>query len=273
MSEEAKLDELPWDQTFGSTTNGYWYSGDRESFHFDNVKLTESAQEAAAQRALEVVKVLEKAITSAWSQGRDLYFRVTAGSKAGSIMRLVNHKNFKRHDDDRAARSHGGSKTPKAQSPKVVRSAHTWQGKTTGAFVLDGYLYWPRDDKFVFEIDGKKTFEFQRSDSTFRTMKPALLLDYNGPTIWQNGKPEKSRNSLLDRYGQTVNVGDVVLLGTRPSAVLLTGKVTKISDKKTIWVKHIGAQKEHMEMNCISDQLLKLKDVEKVLMMEKLKAL
>jgi hypothetical protein len=200
--------------------------------------------------------------------------RITAGQNAGSILRIKNPQVFERHDLNAVQRNYswftGG---PRSTQPKIVDSGDGI-ARDYGELSIDGQLFIPSDATIHLEDDQTgKVIKLWRYHSSNRTMKPHLLLDYEGPTILTRGRPVRTSPTLIDRFGQEVGVGDVVLLGQNYTGTLLAGKISKISDSFGVWIKHIGSKDDHYEKACQGNQLLKLKDLEKVLMLEKLKSL
>lgn len=240
-------------------------------FSYNGIDLLRKSQEERAQALLAKHKLVNKAVEEAIQGIAPLYFRVTAGGKAGTIMRLTNPEVFKRYDRHgqyRAYRNH--VLPPVNEKPTLSEDAYD----SHGYFHLDGHLYIPGSKDLHFKVDEPdKRFNFDRLSSSNKTMKPELLIGYQGPTVWQYGKPTKKTLTLIDRYGREVGVGDVVLLGQAWNGRLVAGKITRISDARGVWIKHIGSKEDHYEKSCDGDQIMLLKDIEQVLMMEKLKSL
>lgn len=244
-----------------------------KTFHYNTTDRPRIPVRTAVLERLEMLKEVEKAVTAAMSGDEPLYFKVTAGSKAGSIMRLVNPEVFKRYDSHERYRGMKWSKAPPPLTKTTLVDRSSQYGGS-GSFDIDGHYYVPSEADMKFEIDGVKgTTIFSRRSSTNKTMKCELLLGYKGPTLLQKGKPTKKSMTIKDRYGREVGVGDVVLMGSAGTGRLLAGKITRISDARGVWIKHIGAKEDFHEKACSDDQLMLLKDIEQALMMEKLKQL
>lgn len=270
MSDKSEEQVISWTDLMAT------HSGEGEEGPVFNYNLTSHPRGKAKEMAdarLETMRILEKAVMDAQSGKVPLFMRITTGQKAGSILRIKNPEVFQRHDVHHVNRRYSWFKgSAVAQRARIDHQGS--HGAEYGTYALDGHFYLPIGDMILLEDDKSgKVVKIWRNHSSNKTMKPQLVLGYQGSTQLVHGKPVRSSPTLIDRFGQEVGLGDVVLLGLAGNGTLLTGKITKISDSFGVWLKHIGSKDDHYEKACQGNQLLKLKDLEKVLMLEKLKSL
>ncbi len=259
-------------------------SGDDIYFEYDLSKFPAAdAEERARKRAEVARKVRDEVIRT---KGL-VWVKLTAGQRAGTIGTIqLDNNNCQIY----MTRTHGDviNFETDLQHPievKDVPSRYSWKiEREEGHFAVYGQVqrkggYGRYDQpKFVLNVDGRgEVQEFSYSDSFVDSARPSLLIGYNGPSVWEfnrKGVVADRGLTIKDRYGREVGKGDIIIASMRPSGTQTVGKVIKISPKKSITLRHIGAEKPITLVACREDQVILLDDeLHRVLMFKKLQTL
>jgi len=248
--------EILWTDIFSSNWGGIGT--------YQNWDTTSNPYEKAKARAEEQRDMLQQAkdlLVAAKAGKAAAYVKLTLGAKAGSIARITDFPEF--YSD--------------GQIGDNIKLVDTSYRKNQGWITLENYLRLPYDNHFfAASVNGKQIIEWSDSSSSMKTARPVLLVGYSGPEVLLKGKPQKSKPSIKikDRYGREVGAGDLAIVGYTRQGTLIVGKIISISDKRTLTIKHIGAEEEMKIPGVLDDQVLLLSDdIKQVLMMEKLKNL
>lgn len=263
------MNEILWTEAFGDGNHGV------ADYHMYDERQTSRTQ--ANMKAEEEVKILQAIrfeVDAVKAGSKDMFVKFTAGRMAGSIARIINPPTFKLALDQSQGRA--------ASDPGKVVMSHVDEGWRK-AYLIHGFYYlaartWqPKASDFQMlkcEIDGKEVLEFNSRTASMKSARPVLLLGYQGPTLLVKGQAVKVEPKIKDRYGREVKKGDLAIIGRGSSGVLMVGKITSISDKRTVKLKHIGSTEESSLNNVGDDQVLLLTDdLKSVLMVEKLRSL
>lgn len=263
------MNEILWTEAFG--TGNTWF---QESVPYNGRDLS---REAAYKLALErqaFLQAIRDEADAVMAGTKDMYVKFTAGKMAGSIARIVKTPKFLLGIEN--------NRLNKETDPGKVELIHVDQYGATkwrcrGYVYLAGNHYQPKPSDFEMhqcEIDGKVVLEFNARTPSMKSARPVLLLGYNGPTLLHKGPVAKTELTIKDRYNRVVKKGDLAIIGRGSSGVLMVGKITHISDKRTVKLKHIGSTEEASITNVRDEQVLLLSDdLKSVLMIEKLKSL
>jgi hypothetical protein len=253
------MKEILWTELFPS---GYQYND--TSFYYED---TSGSYESMMEKAEKARELLQE-IRDLFETG-PIYVKLTAGAKAGTIARITKKPGNIIHSDD--------DNNPPSKVKIVTHKG--WNNKGGSAHIYGNILLsssrWGGHGMCEASVDGKVVLEWNPSSSSMKTARPVLLIGYTGGEVLVKGKPSKVKPSISikDRYGRDVTAGDLVIVGQRYGH-LIVGKITHISDARTVKIKHIGAKEEAKIPGVMDDQVLLLSDdIKQVLMMEKLKML
>lgn len=249
------MKEILWTDLF---PNGYHYNN---SFYYED---TTGSFESMMEKAEETRALLQE-VRDLFESGGPIYIKLTAGAKAGTIARITKKPAI----------------VVDQNYPKVKIETNTgWKGGSGSAYVVGDVKLstsrWGGHGWCEASVDDKVVLEWTPNSSSMKTARPVLLLGYTGEEVFVKGKPSKVKPSITikDRYGRDVNAGDLAIVSHRNTGQLIVGKITHISDARTVKIKHIGAKEEAKISGVMDDQVLLLSDdIKQVLMMEKLKML
>lgn len=275
------MDKLPevMEVPFSKVTSGEIFPHDNKSHPYEIAEAAVKAEFAMYEKLLDTL------------HGDNLYIKLTAGQRAGTIARIEDYQfdtffyiNSDR-GDTKSTRLEIKHRQDYTSSRRVsLAAAATTIFRESGAFYCDKipslhssfYGSWHGDDKIPLVVDGKGVIvTFSTDDAFMESARPVILVGYNGPTVWKFSRRVHSNPKIVlqDRFGTDVTEGDLVILATRPAGLLLVGKITSISPKMTLTMKHLGADVPHQERNINSNQLMRVKDLENTLMLMRLSSL
>lgn len=261
---ERGMKEIIWANAFPDS-----YSTDN-SFYWSSTSGNKSSAMEAAEARQEELQAIRSLIEEGAAGTRDVYVKLTMGSKAGTIAKITKFPKLVVNGYS------NGWRQPVDYPDKVEIRTHSYgTNDASGNCTLAGYLM-SSSGAWEASVDGKPVLEWYRRSSPLKTARPVLLLDYDGPEVFLKGKPVKTKPSVTikDRYNREVGANDLVIIGHKNDGTLTVGKVTHISDSRTVKIKHIGATTEMEIRGVLDEQVLLLSDdIKQVLMVEKLKNL
>jgi hypothetical protein len=263
------MNEILWTDAFG---DGKTWSN--TNVPYNGRDLSRDAAKALAEELQAKLQAIRSEVEACIAGTKSMYVKFTAGKLAGSIARVVKLPTFKINIENNRLRQE--------KDPGKVEIIHedNW-GRSTwrlrGSLFLASNTYQPKVSDYEMiqcEIDGKVVLEFNCRTASMKSARPVLLIGYNGPTFLHKGPVAKVEPTIKDRYNREVKKGDLAIIGRGSSGMLMVGKITSISDKRTVKLKHIGSTEEASITNVRDDQVLLLSDdLKAVLMVEKLKTL
>jgi hypothetical protein len=258
-----------------------------KDFRYDDVKHRIEDAEADANEHLALYKKIIPELHK-----DSLYIKLTAGQRAGTIARLADYSfdaYFRYYAWAKGATASRTARTKVHHEPdSYVSGGRGSLGsvtRTAGKLFVDNVPIWSRDynngwdsgEPIQIIVDGHRTIsKFSLFSAFMDSARPVFLLGYDGPAVWcYSKKVDESKPSITmtDRFGAEIGKGDLVIMAARSCGTLMVGKIERISPKKSVWLKHIGAKLPHMETSVISHQFIKVKDIEQTLMMQKLSTL
>ena len=259
--------EITWQEAFIKD----WAS---DNIEWDGKILSKDQAIAQAKEKCELWQKIRVEVLNAAKGGKPLYVKLTQGQKAGTIARVDNF------DFSMVMKAGpGGYRSDPIDPGKLTfnEADNRWRPTGTGVLEIVGRLYQYKTHKkeINLSVDGKVVHKFIPSTSSMTTCRPVVLLGYEGPEVLAKGqKPAKISATIQDRYGRDVTKGDLVIVGKATGGTLMVGKVDFITDRRAMTIKHIGAHEPMTLTNVQNEQVLKLTDdIKAVLMMEKLKSI
>lgn len=263
------MNEILWTEAFG--TGNSWFQG---AVAYNGRDLSKEAAHKLAQERQIFLQAIRDEVEECQSGRKDMFVKFTAGKMAGSIARIVKLPKFLLGIEN--------SRWVQETDPGKVELTHVseygnhkWQLR--GYVYLAGNNYQPKISDFAMmqcEINGKIVLEFNCRTPSMKTARPVLLMGYNGPTVLEKGTGVRAEMTIKDRYNRVVKKGDLAIVARGSTGMLMIGKITNISDNRTVKLKHIGGTEEASVTNVKDEQVLLLTDdLKSVLMMEKLKSL
>jgi hypothetical protein len=249
-----------------------YYDYHSEQFRYDTKRFPRVDVEHRANEALALARKVRD-----WVKQTNglVYFKITAGQKAGTIgiIHLSTQNTI-----IRTTRDHTNDLEVADGKVFLQEESERWHGPGAGHFSIIGAIGANYHSKYEFVVDGRGVIQkFELDDSFVDTAKPVMLIGYTGPTTWcfKRTAVEKGKETTIkDRYGREVGKGSIVIVSARPSGTQMVGKVMNITPKRSIKLRHIGAEHDSVLVGVRDDQVILLDDeLQRVLMFKKLQTL
>lgn len=243
------------------------------AIRYDGVTLSRATALEQAEEKREIYQRIRDHVDAAVAGEKPLYVKYTQGKRQGTIARVTNPEAFILVTNDGTWNT---KHIPEqCDNVTIIETGYKGVGSLSfgGMYMLKLESKYTQGTRILLSNGTKQIADFAISGSTTITGRLTLLLDYEGDVVSvHNKKVTKVCYPLKDRYGRDVNQGDLIICGN--STALYIGKVEFIDQRRTVTIKHIGADETAHIYGVTEKQVLLITDdIKQDLMLEKLKRL